>query len=585
MQYTLEDVGGWVYCLAISENGIVASGSDDFSIKLWDIVTGRLHMELFGPTGTVNSIDFSPDSNQLVAAIRTSLCIWNLSNEEGQPDILESSDDYVRSVAFSSDGSKLLSAGDDTIIKIWDMSTRRVFLSLSDHTGSINSVAFSPDMKYIASGSDDRTTRIWDADTGRLLETLSYGDSPFSSVAFSPDGSHLAFATDDIVGMWDSKSWKLQKVFRGHTSYVRTVAFSPRGDFFASASNDNTIRFWDEVGDPGPVEGSMRQPRLSGNISAITFTHDGSRIASFSSTGILQIWDGHTGQPLADATQARTFGGVQSLMFSPDGERVVAASTTNTVQIFKAPDGEEEFCYSEHEDWVRFAAYSPNGEYLASASDDGKVRVWRMKNSAAEFSQVLEGHDGYVLCVAFSQDGRYLASGGNDRTLRVWEWVSSSWGNMHTLEGHSGSIVGVAFYPDSCRILSSSNDNTMKIWNVQTWEEQESINKKEAYQKLWFINGSVDYVMTRSGAVLIGSSPSLSQTPSWAPYGVLYDGDGDQYWITFRNQKIIFIPRSCELTSFCVSGRKVALGYESGHALLFSFSTDIDPPLEDIGSE
>ena len=125
---------------------------------------------------------------------------------------LRGHDDVVFSVAFSPDGSKIISGSKDNTIRVWDPTTGiEVLPPLRGHDDLINSVAFSPDGSKIISGSDDHTIRVWDATTGfALLPPLQGHDDFVYSVAFSPDGSKIISVSDDMaVRVWDAVTGKV----------------------------------------------------------------------------------------------------------------------------------------------------------------------------------------------------------------------------------------------------------------------------------------------------------------------------------------------------------------------------------------
>jgi parallel beta-helix repeat protein len=152
-----------VRSVAFSPDGrLLASGSYDNTIKLWEVASGREVRTLTGHTGDVTSVAFSPD------------------------------------------GRLLASGSVDDTIKLWDVATGREVRTLSGHTSDVNSVAFSPDGRLLASGSDDKTIKLWDVATGSLVRTLSGHTSDVNSVAFSPDGRLLASGSDDnTIRLWD----------------------------------------------------------------------------------------------------------------------------------------------------------------------------------------------------------------------------------------------------------------------------------------------------------------------------------------------------------------------------------------------
>jgi hypothetical protein len=153
---------------------------------------------------------------------------------------------WVRSVAFSADGTRLASGSVDRTVRLWDAATGAPLQTLEGHTDSVTSVAFSADGTRLASGSGDRTVRLWDAATGAPLQTLEGHTGLVRSVAFSADGTRLASGSDDrTVRLWDAATGAPLQTLEGHTEWVRSVVFSADGTRLASGSDDGTVRLWD----------------------------------------------------------------------------------------------------------------------------------------------------------------------------------------------------------------------------------------------------------------------------------------------------------------------------------------------------
>ena len=124
----------------------------------------------------------------------------------------------------------------------------RELIQLQGHDREVNSVAFSPDGSKIISGSSDKTIRVWDASTGiEMLPPLRGHDGSILSVAFSPNGSKIISGSDDkTIRVWDSSTGaEMLPPFRGHHDAIHSVAFSPDGAKIISGSHDRTIRVWD----------------------------------------------------------------------------------------------------------------------------------------------------------------------------------------------------------------------------------------------------------------------------------------------------------------------------------------------------
>jgi WD40 repeat protein len=248
-------IGYNVSCVDFSPDGrILASGSDDGSVRLWNTSSHRQIGEpLNGHAGPVHGVTFSPDG-QIVASAGSDKTILQWKSRTGQRigEPLSGHTGIVWTVAFNPVGSTLASGGDDGTVRLWDSATgRQAGEPLLGHLGSVWSVAFSPDGRTLASAGWDRTVRLWDSATGRQIGSPLLGHTDaILSVAFSPDGQTLATASKDkTVRLWDSTTGRqIGSPLLGHTDTVWSVAFGPDGRTLATASRDMTVRLWAKTG-------------------------------------------------------------------------------------------------------------------------------------------------------------------------------------------------------------------------------------------------------------------------------------------------------------------------------------------------
>ena len=286
---TLEGHWSDVRSVSFSPDGsLLASGSSDDTIRLWDVKTGNLLHTLTGHRGGVLSVSFSPDGSLLASGswddtiglwdVKTGNLLHTLTGHRGG----------VTSVSFSPDGSLLASGSSDDTIRLWDVKTGNLLHTLTGHRGGVLSVSFSPDGSLLASGSGDDTIRLWDVKTGKRLRTLTGHVSAVLSVSFSPDGSLLASGSwDDTIGLWDVKTGNLLHTLTGHRGGVLSVSFSPDGSLLASGSWDDTIGLWD-------VKTGNRLHTLTGhrdNVNSVSFSPDGSLLASGSDDNTIRLWE------------------------------------------------------------------------------------------------------------------------------------------------------------------------------------------------------------------------------------------------------------------------------------------------------
>jgi len=200
---------------------------------------------LQGHSNALSSVAFSPDGQTLASGSEDkTIKLWNLYT--GQLlHTLQGHSNMVWSVAISPDGKSLASGSWDQTIKLWNLHTGQLLHTLQGHSKRVSSVAFSPDGQTLASGSWDNTIKLWNLPTGQLLRTLQGHSNTVLSVAISPDGQILASGSGDkTIKLWNLHTGQLLRTLQGHSIAVSSVAFSPDGQFLASGSGDKTIKIW-----------------------------------------------------------------------------------------------------------------------------------------------------------------------------------------------------------------------------------------------------------------------------------------------------------------------------------------------------
>ena len=244
----------------------------------------------------------------------------------------------------------------------------------------------------------------------------------------------------------------------GHTRNVYSVTFSPDGTILASGALDPAIKLWDVA----TQTNIATRTRFTSGVNSVSFAPDGGILASGSGDTVAHLWDAAT-WAIITTLQGHT-DDVNSVSFSPDGDILASGSEDRTVKLWDVATRTSIATLEGHTDDVNSVSFSPNEAILASGSGDDTVKLWDVVTGTN--IATLEGHRGNVTSVSFSPDSRILASGSWDDTVKLWDVVTGT--NIATLEGHRGNIYSLSFSPDGAILASGAWDRTIKLWDVVT---------------------------------------------------------------------------------------------------------------------
>lgn len=243
---TLKGHSGWVYDVAISPDArTVVSTSNDQTIKIWDLSTGAEIRTLTGHQGLISAVAISPD-NRTIASVSydKTIKIWDLHTGQAIRTLTGHKSEIL-AVAISPDGQKVVSGSADRTIKIWHFKSGQEIFSIPAHTSDINALAISPNGQMLLSASDDKTVKLWNLNTGKAIRTFEGHTADVNAIAFSPNSEYIASGSDDkTVKLWRIPTGETISTFTGHSAEVFAVAFSPDGKTLVSGSKDRTIKIW-----------------------------------------------------------------------------------------------------------------------------------------------------------------------------------------------------------------------------------------------------------------------------------------------------------------------------------------------------
>jgi len=429
------------------------------------LLNSRLRWTLPGGYG----VDISPDGTIMATSGPDSTAIiWDVSTRQKLLTLVGHRDDvYGVSVHFSTDGKRLVTASADGTAKVWDISTESELLTLVGHTASVTDCVFSPDGTLLATTSSDNTVRIWNARNGEQLLALDKTGVGF--VEFDPGGTRLAIAisdrADNRVDFIDVNTSHVTLTLNGHEDSVINVTFSKDGSRVATASDDGTVRVWD-------ASNGEEQMMFGGETAlfSVKFSPDDRLIAAAGYDGRVKIWDMESGDLIL--TLIGHNNSIYFIDFSPDGKYLATASIDGTTKVWDVSDGgnRDWLTLARHNHVVFSADYSPDGKRIATSRWDGTAKVWDSTTGVNLLT--LENFTAEVARITYSSDGTKLATADYAGVMKVWDAAT---GNLlYEIQTHSPGDIDVAFSPDGKYLASGGSDGIAKLWDSTTGDEVRS---------------------------------------------------------------------------------------------------------------
>ena len=397
-------------------------------------------------------------------------------------------DSLTMSLAYSKDGTRLLSGGYDHTLRIWDVATGRQIALFTGHKDTVTSAVFSPSEEQIISRSRDGTVRLWtikdgshrilasdepgviscaalsadgslaacgrgegrvqvlEVSTGAARKEFKAHEERTSALLFSGDGKTLITAgSDGMIAGWYPSSGEEQWRNRAHSGSITFLARSPNGRTIASASEDKSVTVFEAA--TGNIEFKLES--LAQPVSCLAYSSDGLVLAGVNWGGTVTLWD------LAlrkERWKTEAHAGY-TIAFHPGSKTI--ATGGSIMQFIDVESGKRLPPLEGHEEWIEFLQYAPDGKRLLSSSRDGSVRIWE-----AATGKPLHRFDAKVAwgqSAALSPDGNVAVSCGRDDKIRLWDTRTGLMTREFPLAMNQ-RCSGIAFSPDGERLLFSGTD-------------------------------------------------------------------------------------------------------------------------------
>ena len=590
--------------MALSNDGVLlASGSADGCVRLWDVRTGILQHEFAGHLDAIGRVVFSPD-DKLLASVSNdkTVKVWDLDKGE---QLAELSGEFL-DLAFLNSAILMCSQPDHSNIQLWDVISneqatlhgpRCQGLRLSPDGTLLTSVQFRRVNAFISQG---QTVAVWSLVTGKLVHQLEGHSDYIYNAIFSSNNKLLASASrDGTIRLWDLSAQASSERLDGHTESVRSIIVSPDLRVAASRAELGRIRLWD-------VEtGSLRQTFDGGPMADPFFSPDGSSF--FVPLGNeVQVWSIATGE-LTRCVNCYSRQVIYSA-FSPDGSLLALKYANEALCLAKdrtlggTVDAGNDFGVDADELRL-FGCGEPH--FISSTIMPPAVGIWNSATGA--LLQVAKGASEDHGCLAFSPNGRFLAFGPHHTSVeRIWNggWIAI-WdvpnGELSVLGDFVQDVIAVswsldgnalasiivddtsesqiqiwdmttrslttsikpqswphltAFSPDGQLLLSASHDGTYQLWEARTGT---MIGQRESLWGAQRLKFSEDANMIDTG---LNRLELASFYPGWVPT------DSTEFFLTGnwvrQGQLALLLPNDDPPTCAATADGVLIMGHESG---------------------
>jgi WD40 repeat protein len=479
-----------------SDGRLLATGSCDGSVQVWQIGNGVLTATFQTEEKTVKSIVFSVDNRFLICGEGSSrytcrdagsgAIIWEFrvsGSADGCSALSPDGSFFV--VSRTTEQLAVISVCDGTLLRPLSMfqspvtalmvsqDNAVVFAGCAD--GSLCTVSLTDGSKETLlkgrddpvrtlglSAKDETVTVIFDTAfpilvdrSGKVLKTYIGHSGRVTVAAIATDSSHLAVAgAGRILKIWNCNVSAPARSLPISTKRITSCVFTPDGSSLAIGYNNGTIRLI-RAGDEGP-EWEHRGHRKG--ITSLEISADGTLLFSTGWDRSVRLWDIKTGE--LERTLVSETGIVTGIALLDNGNVIVAGYSGGDVRFYRRDNGEIVRAFTRYSRTMRVVASNESGSILAFAGEDNTLWCW---NSVDDSVKSCEGLTGPPHSLSFIPGEDILVSGGWDGKVRLWDMSKGTL--LATLAGHTSTITSCAGSSDGLIIATGSNDRTLRIWS------------------------------------------------------------------------------------------------------------------------
>ncbi len=502
IKHTLRTSEEHKYELNFSHDGrYLAAGVGDV-VEIWNVETGQTYKILTGHEDDVRDVEFSPDGKSLASSsfdhtvkiwdFDTGVCIKTLEYR-----------DWSMSLAYSPNG-QVLSIGIENDIHRWNTILEREEAPLLGHTQDVRNLIYSVDGTFLISASNDSSIRIWNSAIPHSVKLdgnpsmLSYNS--IDHMKFSTDGKTIVtreFDTPEIK-VWNTKTGtQLFKLV--HDQVPSEMIISPNDKYLASGTFDNEVYLWD-------LESGLLMHRLTGHNNVILdlqFNFDSTVLLSESGEQNIRLWGVQTGELLFSLQEEQIDEQIQESFPSPKFHPtknifIYGLFNESKTVLWDVENNQQLKTFITNAEELESLTFSPNGDLLVTSDSNGVLMFWNTKSGKKiHTTKPYRFPQDKVL---FSPNGKLIAYGTSRAIWQETVFVMdiSSKAVLFELSGHIGRLMHFEFSPDNKFLLTGATNNNFQLWDLETGELVSTIDNIE---KTHFLTDEDAFLITDGSSI------------------------------------------------------------------------------------
>lgn len=469
-----EGHNGPVNTVLFSKDGLkIISVGDDGTIRFFNTSDNSLQKIIISKNSSVKRLILSDDGTKF-AVNGDNNYIEIYSYPAG--DLLISFIDSCRSICFSGDGRKIFSCGDN--LKIWDAVTGTKLKTVSAPVS--NYIIMTKDQTKVLLAGQDSKIYLFDYNSNQTIRIYDEHIMAILCLSLSPDGTKFASSSADrTIRIWDINSSTSLKLGFAHLGYVYSIAYSNDGTKVVTTCEDTRARLYST----DPIDVLHTYWGHVGGVYSGCFSPNDEKIATAGKDGIIRLWDTKKDSYLLLESISGHTGLINNMEYSKDGYSLITSGIDNTICLWDPALGFQMKKMAGHSDTITSLHYYKDGNYLISASIDDSVKIWNL-NSGKSILNI--NNQLPVYSVVASDDGSKIFIATSDSSVKVRD----SKGILQKTIKNSAPVRALAYSNSNNTLITGDDIGNLNIYNLISY----------SVTKTYKINGKITKLILASNS-------------------------------------------------------------------------------------